>query len=172
MKRKNSALTALVMTLTMMIAGNAFAGEEIPAAEQQNEAEVNADSNQNVSSVPEGIYTAIDELSDKRIGVQTGTSFDKMIEEKLPDAEIQYFNSKADEVAALKGDKIDAFVVDEAVSRILMKEDEQLACLPEYLDTFDAALVFAKNDKGEALRDQFNSFLDQLPEGTLESLSD
>ena len=172
MKRKNSALTALVMTLAVTIAGNAFAAEEIPAAEQQNEAEVNADSNQNVSSVPEGIYTAIDQLADKRIGVQTGTSFDKMIEERLPDAEIKYFNSKADEVAALTGDKVDAFVVDEAVARILMSEEDSLTCLPEYLNTFDAALVFAKNEKGEALRDQFNAYLDQLPEGSLDKLAD
>ncbi len=115
--------------------------------------------------------SGLESLSKGRIGVQTGTNFDKMVEEVLPDAEIEYYNNKADEVAALTGHKIDAFTVDEVVAQILMREYDQVTYLPEYLDSFESAPVFPKNAKGEALRDQFNEFLDNLPEGTLDELS-
>ncbi|MBQ3270277.1 MAG: transporter substrate-binding domain-containing protein [Clostridia bacterium] len=110
-------------------------------------------------------------LNGKRIGVQTGTSFDAMVRQKLPDAQLEYFNGKADLMAALTGRKIDAFVVDEPVAQILMRESDQVTSLPEYLDSYEFALVFPKSEAGERLRDQFNAFLEQLPEGTLEQLS-
>ena len=105
------------------------------------------------------------------VGVQTGSSFDAMVAKKLPDAQVDYYNTKADLVAALTGKKIDAFVVDEPVAKLLMREDDRLTYLPDYLDTIEFALVFPKNDAGQALRDQFNAFLKQLPEGTLDQLA-
>ena len=115
-------------------------------------------------------FTSIEQLTGKRIGVQTGTNFDKMITDRLPDAKIEYYNSKADEVAALTGKKVEAFAIDEAVAQILMTEYDQVAYLPEYLDHFEDGFVFAKNEKGEALRDQFNAFLEQLGDAALDEL--
>ena len=62
-------------------------------------------------------FGALSDLNGKRIGVQTGASFDAMVQEKLPDARVEYYNGKADLLAALTGDKIDAFVVDEPVAQ-------------------------------------------------------
>jgi len=107
----------------------------------------------------------------KTIGVQTGTSFDEMVKEKLPEAKVEYYNNKADLVAALTGRKVDAFVVDEPVAQLLMREEERITYLPDYLDRYDFALVFAKNEKGQALRDQVSAFLRQLPDGTMEGLA-
>ena len=115
--------------------------------------------------------TSLSQLNGVRIGVQTGSSFDAMVAKKLPDAQVDYYNTKADLVAALTGKKIDAFVVDEPVAKLLMREDDRLTYLPDYLDTIEFALVFPKNDAGQALRDQFNAFLKQLPEGTLDQLA-
>ncbi len=115
--------------------------------------------------------SGLEYLNGKRIGVQTGTSFDAMVKEKLPDAEIEYYNTKADLVAALTGNKIEAFAVDEPVAQLVMRENEQITFLPEYLDEYDFALVFSKNEAGERLRDQFNHFLGQLPDGTLDALA-
>ena len=115
--------------------------------------------------------TGLDALNGKRIGVQTGTNFDAMVAEKLPDAQVEYYNTKADLVAALTGSKVDAFAVDEPVAQLLAREDERLTWLPEYLDSYEFAPVFPKTGAGEALRDQFNAFLDQLPEGTLDALA-
>ena len=108
-----------------------------------------------------------------RVGVQTGSSFDAIISEKMPDAEAIYFNTKADLVAALNGNKIDTFVVDEPVAKILMREDDRLTSLPDYLETFSFALLFPKSEAGEALRDQFNGFIETLrADGTLDALEE
>ena len=119
-----------------------------------------------------GTFTSVSELEEARIGVQTGTSFDKIIEEKLPDAHKEYYNNKADLLAALTGRKIDAFIVDEPVARLLLREHDGITCLPEYMNNYFFAPVFAKNDKGQALRSQFNDFLRQLPEQSLDMLAE
>ncbi len=116
-------------------------------------------------------FASLAELNGKRIGVQTGTSFDGMVAESLPDAQVEYYNTKADLVAALTGDKIDAIVLDEPVAQILMRESDEVTYLPEYLDSYEFAAVFPKGEAGEALKDQFNAFLDQLPEGALDELA-
>ena len=113
----------------------------------------------------------LSELNGKRIGIQTGASFDAMVQEKLPEAQVEYYNGKADLLAALTGHKIDAFVVDEPVAQILMRESDQVTYLSEYLDSYDFAFVFPRTEAGERLRDEFNAFLAQLPEGTLEQLA-
>ena len=115
--------------------------------------------------------TSLSQLKDARIGVQTGTSFDEMVKEKMPDAQVVYFNTKADLVAALTGRKIDAFAVDEPVAQILSREYSEVAWLPEFLDTYSFAPVFPKTPKGEALRSQFDDFLQQLPDDTLDMLA-
>ena len=119
----------------------------------------------------DGAFTSLAQLNGRRIGVQTGASFDAMVTEKLPEAQVEYYNGKADLVAALTGQKIDAFVVDEPVAQILMRESDRVTWLPEYLDSYEFALVFPKSEAGESLRDQFNAFLHQLPEGELDRLS-
>ena len=112
-------------------------------------------------------------LNGKHIGVQTGSNFDVMVKDKLPDAELEYYNTKSDLVAALTGRKIDAFVTDEPVARLLMQENDQLTYIPDYLDHFDFAFIFPMNEDGETLLDQFNAFLEPLwSDGTLAALEE
>ena len=122
--------------------------------------------------LPSASVTSIEQLKGGRIGVQTGTSFDQMVEENIPDATVEYYNTKADLVAALEGGKIDAFVVDEPVARLLAQENGGITWLQEYVDSYAFAPAFAMNAAGEALRDQFNAFLKQLPDGTLQRMED
>ena len=117
------------------------------------------------------VYTALAQLDGKPIGVQTGSNFAEMVAERLPEATVEYYNGKADLVAALTGHKIEAFVVDEPVAQLVVREDSRVTYLPEYLDSYSFALVFAKDQAGQALRDQFDAFLDQLPDGTLDALA-
>ena len=69
-----------------------------------------------------GTFISLFQLEKARIGIQTGTSFDASVKKKLPGARVEYYNSKADLVAALSTHKIDAFVVDEPVAQILVRE--------------------------------------------------
>jgi len=113
-------------------------------------------------------YTSLEQLNGKRIGVQTGTSFDRVISERLPDASISYFISKADIINALQTGKIDAYVVDEPVAQLNMAENNRLTYLPEYLEQFEFAYVFPKNDSGRKLCDQFSEYLRSIREdGTM-----
>ena len=115
---------------------------------------------------------ALSELNGKRIGVQTGSSFDAMIAENLPDAQVEYYNTKADLVAALTGHKVDAFAVDEPVAQILMRENDRVTYLSEYLDEYDFGFVVPRSEAGEALRDRFNAFLEPLrADGSLDALA-
>lgn len=111
-------------------------------------------------------------LNGKRIGVQTGTHYDKTVGELFPDAEVEYFNTKADEVAALTGNKIDAFLLEKVVAEVLVRENDQVTYLPEYLDQFEVGMVFPKNESGKALRDQFNEFIRQLPDDVLPGMAE
>ena len=117
--------------------------------------------------------SSVDQLNGKRIGIHTGTSFDTTVKARLPDATLDYYNTQADLVAALTGHKIDAFVADEPAAKILMRENDQVTYLPDYLDDYVFAFVFPKGKAGEALRDQFNAFIEPLQaDGTLESLAE
>ena len=113
-------------------------------------------------------YTSLSQLNGKRIGVQTGTSFDKAVFEQLPGAEVSYFNTKADLISALQTNKIDAYTVDEPVAKAQMQQNDRLTYIPEYMESFDFAYVFPKTDAGQALCDQFSEYLRTIREnGTM-----
>ena len=111
---------------------------------------------------------AMDALNGKTVGVQTGTSFDELVGNRLPDSRLEYFNSKADLVNALTTQKIDAFTVDEPVAKSLMREHGELTYLPEYLDQFSFGFVFPMTEEGAKLRGQFSEFVRAITaDGTL-----
>ena len=110
-------------------------------------------------SVPAGVFTSLEELSHATIGVQTGTSFDDLVSQRLPEAKKQYFNSKADLSNALASGKIDAYAVDEPVIKAQMYQNSDLTYVPEYLDDFSFGYVFQKGESGQKLCDQMSEFL-------------
>ena len=123
------------------------------------------------ASTANDAYTSLAQLNGKRIGVQTGQSFDAMIMAKLPNATISYVNSKADLINALMTHKIDSYAVDEPVVKFQVQENDRLTYIPEYLDTFEFGYVFAKNENGQALQSQFNEYLKTIADnGTLQEI--
>jgi polar amino acid transport system substrate-binding protein len=104
----------------------------------------------------------LDDLDGKRIGVQTGTNFEGMVQNRLPNAELFYFSNKADLISALSTNKIDSYVIDEPVIILEMQENDELTYIPEYLDTYDFAYVFPKNEEAEDLCEEFNEFLAEI----------
>lgn len=144
--RRNVRLTALCLCLmTVMLLACGCAGRTDSTAE-------------------EGVYTSLDELSGKRIGVQAGTILDGMARERISDAEILYFSSFPDIVVALKSNKIDAFPNGRMVLSQYLIEDDSLALLDEEIGTNPAAYVFPKTEKGSALKEQMDEFLAGLSE--------
>ena len=98
-------------------------------------------------------------LPGKRIGVQTGTTFDAIVLEAIPDAQISYFNSYPDLAAALQSGKIDAFPGDEAVLRLMSAENDRLRILDGRMTSFDVGFVLPQSDRGEQLKDELDAWL-------------
>ena len=120
------------------------------------------------ANIPAGVYPSLSELAGKKIGVQTGTSFDKSVIALIPDAQVEYYNSKPDMINALQTRKIEAYAVDEPVAKAQMQQNDKLTYVPEYMESFDFAYVFAKNEAGQALCDQFSEYLDTIrADGTM-----
>ena len=110
-------------------------------------------------------------MSGKRIGVQTGTTFDEIVLNNIPDAEISYFNTTPDMAAALEANKIDAFAADEPVLRLMAAENDKLTVLEERLDSFDFGFVMPKTTAGKKLCGEINAWLVSMEEsGRLDEL--
>ena len=113
------------------------------------------------------------QFSGKRIGVGVGTTSGQQVEARIPDAILSYYNNQADLLAALRANKIDAWATDETIPKFIMMENDDLMIVDGYLDTFEYAPIFAKTEKGQALRDQYSAFVDSLWEnGVIQELDE
>ncbi len=131
------------------------------------------DCSNDTDDADQGVYTSIEELSGKRIGIQIGAVFDKMTEDHVPDVKIYYFNSFPDTVVALKSNKIDAFPIARMAFSQYQATDDSLVQMEGDIDTLPMAYVFPRTEKGKALRDQMNEFLSGLrASGELEKIEE
>lgn len=120
-------------------------------------------------------YTSLDDFRNKRIGVVTGAIQGPMAEEKFPSATISYYNNHADILEAMRQGKEDAMVDPDIIIRYMMIENEDLTYLKEepFSEPFDIGAIFPKNSEGDALREEFNSFIKQLrSDGTMDELDE
>ena len=108
-------------------------------------------------------------LAGKTAGVMTGTPQDAIILAKIPDAQIQYFNSITDVALALEKNKISFAALPTVSYYTLVEEYPNLGYLDVSLAVYDVGTVFAKTDEGDALRAQLNEYIASLKEsGELE----
>lgn len=131
--------------------------------------------NMQVNSVREdGKTEAIGKFSafrGKRIGVATGSVHYDMVKKAIPDAEISYFDTLANIINAVEANKIDAFALDEPVILNIEREKPNITHIDESLGNIDNAFIFAKNDYGNKLRDEFNEFMSRIKsDGTLKEI--
>ncbi len=120
----------------------------------------------------EGRYTSLEQLNGKTIGIQTGSIFDAVVKETLPDAQFVYYDTFADLSAALASGRIDGFPGDEPVLRLMAAEDDRLVILPEPFDSFDFGVLAAKTEEGRQLCEEFNAWLEGYREsGELERMT-
>ena len=78
----------------------------------------------------------ISDYAGKKIGIQTGTIFDEMVKDNIPDAEISYYNSYTDLLSALKANIIDGFAGDEPIVKYMMVEDSSVDYIKDYMKEF------------------------------------
>ena len=108
----------------------------------------------------------------KRIGVLTGTLMEGIAKTFLPDSDYLYFNSYPDCNAALLAGRIDAYLGDEPVLKMIHGEQPQISYIPERLTTNEYSFAFRKNDpKSAALCEELNAFLAKSWEdGTIQEI--
>ncbi len=113
----------------------------------------------------------LDEFSGKRIGVLTGTIFDGVAKKNLTDPELHYFNSSADLALALNRGKIDAYITDEPIWRLISSEYTSQICHTVF-SREKYAFIFEKDDaESTRLCAEFNEFLKKAKsDGTLREI--
>lgn len=99
----------------------------------------------------------LDDVSNKRIGVYTGTIFDKFAAKRFPRATIFRYNSSSDFVLALKNNKIDVAITNLYSAKNLMKTNPEIGVLADDFLTSPIGIGFNKGNP--ALRKKFNIFL-------------
>ena len=136
-------------------------------------ADLGADSSSASDDSDDGIGLTLDDIDGKRIGVLTGTISGRLVETRLPNAQVNYFNTQTDSLAALKTGKIDAWCTDEPIIRFMKIECPELLILDEYLAESNLAAIFPKTEAGQALCSQYNDFLNALwADGTMAEIDD
>ena len=104
----------------------------------------------------------LDQLS--KVGVITGSIHDKLVESRLPEAQIMYFSTFADLSAALKAKQIDAFVSPSSNAIFMKYEDDSLNIMDEHLLDGGIAFAFNKNEHGTFIRNQLDAYLSEITE--------
>ena len=116
-------------------------------------------------------YTDISQLNGKIIGVTAGSIHDRLAKEKIPDAEIVYFNSNSDILPALLTGKIDAIACGESTALFMMREGHKITYLPQKLQRTNRKAAFAKTERGRKLCKEYSDFLQTLwDNGTIKAL--
>jgi polar amino acid transport system substrate-binding protein len=112
--------------------------------------------------------TSLDELSTATFGVFTGSNGGPDVEEHFPEAKLEYYNSLADMLSALRTKKVDAIVIDEGILRYLTLQNDDLAMVKGAFSRVSMAAAFPKTDQGQELCDQYSEFIRAAKEdGTL-----
>ena len=114
-------------------------------------------------------YNTLAELDGKRIGSISGGAYDVILEENTDGTyEYSYYNSVADEIAALKSGKVEAFPADEPVAQLAVNENDGIGIMPEIIAKDEYGYFF---NKGDELCDQFSEVIESLEaDGTLDEL--
>ena len=113
-------------------------------------------------------YSEFADLSGKRVSMLTGAPFEELVRSKVPDVgEFTFFNNTPDMIQALKSDKTDAFLLNNAVAALAVNRNPEIAFFPQDLETGVFGMAFAK---GDPRRDDWQAACDSISEETKKAL--
>ncbi len=111
-----------------------------------------------------------DDLTGKKIGVQTGTTGD-IYADDIENAVVNRYNKGMEAVMALTQDKIDAVIIDREPAKVFVKENAGLVILDEAFTEEEYAIAVKKGNK--ELLDKLNGAIKELKEsGELKKIVD
>lgn len=115
------------------------------------------------------VYTSPYELSGKKMGCMSGSIYDRVIEDKLNNHDIDYFNSRSELIMGLQKKKIEGYLADKPVAMICCAENKSITYIDEALDYVDYGVCFSSN--ASHIREEFNEYLNTITaNGTIEQL--
>ncbi|MGI6549225.1 MAG: ABC transporter permease subunit [Syntrophomonadales bacterium] len=127
------------------------------------------DDNQSATDSSSAQLGTVDDIRDKRIGVLLGTVHDTYANANYPDASLLQYKNITDLLIALKSDKVDAALINHELLRRLIRENPDLAMLGDVVYSVPIGMGFNKDN--QALREQFNSFLQEIKtDGTYDDM--
>ena len=161
MKRKKIPNKILLLFLTVALAVSLF---PVGAMATESEAET-------MTAGSDGATQSLDDFAEKRIGVLTGTTNDKLVMNRLPSAQVVYFTQQADMLAALKAGKVDAFAWALSGAVFMRYEDNSITWLDEHLMDAGVGFIFPKTEEGRALNERVSEYVSGLKaNGELDAL--
>jgi len=122
-----------------------------------------------LSAVDKDSFT--ERFAGKRVGLVTGSIFDLLAAEYLPESTVEYINSSTDLALALETGRIDAYIADEPTVRMIQQTyEEQYICAA--FESITYGYAFPKgSEKSNRIRAQMDEFLTRLrTDGTLEEI--
>jgi len=115
------------------------------------------------------MVTALSQLAGKKVGVLTGSTYDRLLSQRIPGAVPEHFNNFSDQTEAVKTGKIAGFLVDEPIAKDIINHTSGMTFLKEMLSADGYAFAFAKNQPG--LHRQVDAALREMRDnGTLKKL--
>lgn len=126
-------------------------------------------------------FSSINDLSGKRVGILTGSFHDTFIKENYPDnnMNILYQNSFPELLISLKANKTDAFLCDEPIVNMILRDNDNLGSFTIDNSAIDAGFIFSE-EALDILQDfndfiklsEENGFLSQVEDKWLKNYSD
>lgn len=116
----------------------------------------------------------INDLSDlegEKVGVYTGSEYDTIVKEKIKGGIATYYNNYNDQISALKSGKINGFLVDEPLSKEILKNNEGLRILDGRLTEDSYAFAISPNKK-ELLEEINNVIKTMKQDGTMDGIAE
>ena len=111
-------------------------------------------------------FSEFSDLSGKTVSMLTGAPFEELVRSKAPGVgEFTFFNSTPDLIQALKTDKTDAFLMNNAVGQLILNKNPDLALFPRHLQDGTFGLAFAK---GDSRRDEWQAAYDAIPQAEIQ----
>ncbi len=161
------AVFMAMLTLAVLPAG---CSKTKPASEKTSRTDRQEYANNEETITDEGVpeYTALSQLSGKVVTCQSGSIADILVESAVQGVSFSYFNSRTDQLAALRNGKVEAAPFDEPVAKLAAAQNPDFAVLPEKIVEDHYGIAMQKNSE---LTAQVNEAIAQLKaDGTLEQM--
>jgi len=123
-----------------------------------------------VEKFPQPEFTEFSDLSGKTVSMLTGAPFEELVKSKNPEVgEFTFFNSMPDMIQALKTQKTDAFLTNNAVGQLVLNRNPEIVLFPQSLQDGEFGIAFSK---GDSRRDEWQAAFNEIPQSDIQAAWD